>query len=105
MNANCGENSSRSVIKNRIEKLVRAGYLSNGTERLGSRINGCNLFPPAQQTLKFPPSGPGSLAFRDLPLYAIDQNHKFFRLMISLGLLAHLLEILGSVANTICHGG
>jgi len=45
------------------------------------------------------------LTFCDLPLHAFHQHYKFFRLVISLCLLAHLLKILRSVRNTIRHGG
>lgn len=44
------------------------------------------------------------LADRDLLFYAFQQDYEFFRLMISLCLLAHLLEILRSIIDTISHG-
>src|SRR4029077_20609038 len=47
----------------------------------------------------------GVLAIRDLPLHAFHQHHQFFGLVVSLCLLAHLLEILRGVAHTIGHGG
>jgi hypothetical protein len=46
-----------------------------------------------------------SVAFGNLPLHAFHQQHEFFRLMISLSLLAHFLEVLRSVGDAICHGG
>src|SRR5579864_5775061 len=47
----------------------------------------------------------GTLALRDLPLHAFHEHYKFLRFMISLGLLAHLLEVLRSIADTIRHRG
>jgi hypothetical protein len=44
-------------------------------------------------------------ALRNLLLHAVNQHHEFFRLVVSFGLLAHLLEVLGSVGNTIRHWG
>src|ERR1700735_2180979 len=44
-------------------------------------------------------------ALGNLPFHALHQHDQLLRLMVSFGLLAHSLEILRSVGNTIRHWG
>ena len=81
-----------------MEENRYGSYLSNGAERLGSR----NI---PDSVRNGPPTSPGLVAVRNLALHALHQHNKFFRLLVSLCLLAHLLEVLRCVANTIGHGG
>jgi hypothetical protein len=43
------------------------------------------------------------LALRNLPFHPFHQHNQLLRFMISLGLFAHLLEVLGSIRDTIRH--
>jgi hypothetical protein len=45
------------------------------------------------------------LTLRDLPFHALHEHHKLFRFMVSFRLLAHPLEVLRSIADTIRHRG
>jgi len=46
-----------------------------------------------------------ALTLGNLALHPLHEQHQLLGLVISLGLLAHLLDVLGSIGHAIGHGG